>query len=182
MKANSSRIVKRFLYRLILVISTVLLLGTFLLSLTKQTYGFRREGTNGQGWGMDIDASRVNFELFGPIVLGLPDEHRWLLRTWVVDVHQINQLHQVVPTSTLRSQYPMQQDFIVEMPTVCVACLTVGFLFWQSITALRRIQHATKCSRFGLCQKCGYDLRATHGCCPECGTLIPPDIVRKPLP
>jgi hypothetical protein len=57
--------------------------------------------------------------------------------------------------------------------------LTVPYALIIAITALlpilwiRRTIRARRRARLGLCLRCGYDLRATTGPCPECGTLQP---------
>ena len=54
----------------------------------------------------------------------------------------------------------------VELPYWLLLCILSPLpLIWTSLWARRRFGRITP----GLCQKCGYDLRATPDRCPECG-------------
>lgn len=48
----------------------------------------------------------------------------------------------------------------------------VGFSVLPSLASLRVLRPRRRCSR-GLCTRCGYDLRASWGRCPECGAPVP---------
>ena len=68
----------------------------------------------------------------------------------------------------------------------CVVCLSVGgFLAVPGLVFMipGLVLHVIvrRLAMRGRCRKCGYDLRASHERCPECGTAIPPTMVRLPL-
>jgi hypothetical protein len=41
-----------------------------------------------------------------------------------------------------------------------------------ALLARRARQEMKRRARLGLCLQCGYDLRASSGCCPECGAVL----------
>jgi hypothetical protein len=61
----------------------------------------------------------------------------------------------------------------------CAACglvITVG-LWWFGLSRMLRRKPKLR-FRMWLCRRCGYDLRASKGRCPECGaiTRVPPHV------
>jgi hypothetical protein len=47
-----------------------------------------------------------------------------------------------------------------------------GMLLCPAVIGVRRMRRVLRCER-GLCIACGYDLRASHAFCPECGEPSP---------
>ena len=60
-----------------------------------------------------------------------------------------------------------RDEYFVDLPCWLMALVTAVTPVWKFARG-RRQRRAT---RFGLCASCGYDLRATPGRCPECGTV-----------
>jgi hypothetical protein len=55
----------------------------------------------------------------------------------------------------------------LEVPAWSLFLLTLVLPLWQAVSGYRRFRAV----RHGCCARCGYDLRATPGRCPECGRV-----------
>jgi hypothetical protein len=65
---------------------------------------------------------------------------------------------------------PHQRDeFGLWIPYWLLLVLTLPLPLWTATVHRKRMARAARHQR-GLCEHCGYDLRATPGQCPECGT------------
>jgi hypothetical protein len=115
---------------------------------TQDTQEFRREGFH--GW------AHLHDTLQNPCLLRHASPPWWLLG------------------------FDLRTEIDTPMPSIpfetkwyCVPywAVTLTFAILPAIVAARQWRHHRRI-RFGRCLNCGYDLRASEGRCPECGTLI----------
>ena len=64
----------------------------------------------------------------------------------------------------------IQTDFLISVPYWLPLSLAIGVAL-LSIYRLRRLRVLYR-RAMGLCQRCAYDLRSSHGRCPECGLAM----------
>ena len=68
---------------------------------------------------------------------------------------------------------PVQPYTSVALPMWLLFVLTAVLPVMTGVVALQRLARRVLRRRNCLCPSCGYDLRATPGRCPECGTIAP---------
>ena len=68
----------------------------------------------------------------------------------------------------LRNQFPSYREAAIPLWSVVLV------LSLQAAAALRHARRRRRRALLGLCRRCGYDLRATPGRCPECGAVSAP--------
>ena len=54
-----------------------------------------------------------------------------------------------------------------------MVCLCAALPLWWLVTTFQRYRRNAGRNGHHICRRCGYDLRATPGRCPECGTPVP---------
>jgi len=74
----------------------------------------------------------------------------------------------------------MQPFFMVRLPIAYLLALMTIVPVAQAIMLVRRQLRRMQRRRHGQCVRCGYDLRASMGRCPECGAMAPVVHARTP--
>ena len=62
--------------------------------------------------------------------------------------------------------------YTIKLPLWIVAAVFLALPAGRTVSTLRQLRRRAR----GLCPCCGYDLRASEGRCPECGTPIPAEV------
>ena len=125
----------------------------------------------------------------GAVRLVAVDEYRWLRTGWSYDPVPVSYARSIAATPSASKLFGfsyariggIEPGWAVGVPFWFLLLLAAVFPVWHFGGGRWRLRRERR--RLGLCERCGYDLRANSGRCPECGQpapATPPTVPAKP--